>query len=130
MGLVKVSILLMYLRIFNTTRWFRLIVYGTMFVVVGVHFGCIVGYLCQNRPISAYWDPVRDEATEWVSMDNPIIALAVITIITDVIVLILPIPITWRLHMRMRQKLIVMGILLVGVMYVSMISDSNIWYGD
>ncbi|KAI9884601.1 MAG: hypothetical protein M1823_003621 [Watsoniomyces obsoletus] len=123
MGLIKVSILLLYLRIFTVTRWFRWIVYGTTLVVAGMHLTCIILFLCQNRPLNGYWDPERVQETAWVRLDYVVLALGVVTIVTDLIVLILPIPIIWQLQMRMRLKLIVLAILLVGVI----VTAASVW---
>lgn len=47
------------------------------------------------------------------------VANSVVTIATDLLLALLPIPIVWKLHASMRTKIALMAVLALGLMYVS-----------
>src|SRR6266536_3274838 len=55
-GLAKTSMLLLYLRIFQTNR-FRKAVWVVMFIVVGTAIGTIMPTIFQCTPIEKAWKP-------------------------------------------------------------------------
>lgn len=124
--IVKVSILLLYLRTFTESRRFRIIAYVVMCLLVTVHIITFPIYWFALSPVSCQWRvfttdedfdanctrhmaPGRDN--HWFTF------LAAITIVLDLVILIMPCPAVWRLHMAKRQKIVVIGILVSGIVY-------------
>lgn len=110
-GVVKCSILIMYSRIFDT-RAFRLaawIIGGvtTLWTVLFI-FLCIF----QCTPIPRAWD-LRIPG-HCLNLNALWIGNAIPNIITDAIILAMPIYPVWKLRMRRSQRIAVLGIFLLG----------------
>ncbi|MCJ1467552.1 hypothetical protein MMC07_006177 [Pseudocyphellaria aurata] len=128
-GLIKTSLVLLYLRVFSSNRTLRHVVYGVLLVVVVAHLGAIVGTVADDRPLSCHWlylpsDEDYDKLCKEYWDDIYIyLTMSVLTIVLDLVILILPCPEVWRLNMPKRQKLGVMIIILTGlVISVTLVS--------
>ncbi|CAI7641208.1 unnamed protein product [Penicillium discolor] len=110
--LVKISILLFYRRIFGMTYpiWF------CMFLSVGYFFSGWITFLSYCRPVSYYWTQFEDPSGgKCVFNVYPFfITQAAVNMVTDVLILVVPIPILWNLQMKRAQKILLSGIFLVG----------------
>jgi len=108
----KLSILASYLRIF-TTRPYRIITYTVAGIVMATAIAGIITSLASCHPFSSRWDlklfisNCIDAVRYWKGMSVPNIA-------TDVVMLILPMPVVWRLQVSKNQKLALSGIFLMG----------------
>jgi hypothetical protein len=69
------------------------------------------------NPISRFWDPTI--AGTCLDKNSIILADAVVSVASDLIILILPIPLTLSLQMSTRRKMRVMGILGAGGLAVA-----------
>lgn len=115
--LVKISILLFYRRIFGMTYpiWF------CMFLSVGYFFSGWITFLSYCRPVSYYWTQFAEPSGgKCVFNIYPFfITQAAVNMVTDVLILVVPIPILWNLQMKRAQKILLSGIFLVGGMCVT-----------
>ncbi|KAI9788794.1 MAG: hypothetical protein M1816_006575 [Peltula sp. TS41687] len=99
----KLAILCLYLRIF-TTRPYRRACYGIAVVIILSFLAGIILSLSMCRPIAYRWDKAIPggscgdimTAYRWISFPN---------LITDVAMLILPLPVIWGLQMGRNQKI-------------------------
>ncbi|KAI9852917.1 MAG: hypothetical protein M1838_003711 [Thelocarpon superellum] len=99
--LIKCSILLLYIRIF-IVRTFRIISYVligflsafSLTLVLVDAFGC--------TPIQKQWEFL--EPGKCVNLDDTYWFASAIFILTDLIILLMPLPMVWRLHMPASQK--------------------------
>jgi hypothetical protein len=102
-NLPKISILLLYRRLFATT--ILLAISNAMIVVLSLSITAkliLVSIVC--RPFAANWNPNipgercfdMKSVSAWSTLPN---------IITDVVMLLLPIPLIWSLHTRLRTKI-------------------------
>lgn len=100
----KLAILGLYLRIF-TREWHRVSCYTLIGLVAGTGISTAIVTCLQCRPISALWDPTLDKDEmcidiqyfwRWASFPN---------IVTDIMMLALPMPCIWRLHLSLRDKI-------------------------
>ena len=97
----KLAILALYYRLFPK-KDFRMIIYILMGILVGLTISTVVTAGVACRPFSANWDPspgacINKEAFFiWSSMPN---------IVTDIIMLVLPIRVVWKLHTTTRLKI-------------------------
>ena len=107
----KVAVMIFYLRIFPT-RSFRIACFAVMAIIVGWSLGAVSATIFQCIPIAASWN--KDMAGNCVDSDATWISYAVINILTDVMVLALPIPLVLRLHFSLRNRLLLCGIFLLG----------------
>jgi hypothetical protein len=108
----KLSILASYLRIF-VTEWTRIATYVLILLVIATPINGVVVSLLSCQPISARWNPdlfsshCNSAQHFWVRVDIP-------NIITDVAMLVLPLPLVWRLQIDLRQRIALCGIFQLG----------------
>ncbi|OTA56583.1 hypothetical protein K449DRAFT_437790 [Hypoxylon sp. EC38] len=109
---VKMSILLLYRRIF-VTRVFKIVtaVLAGMLIVWWI---CILLFqIFSCTPVGAYW--ILGNAEYCLDLITLYNSLAISNIIWDFTLLLLPLPMVWRLNMMNRRKLQLCGIFLVGI---------------
>jgi hypothetical protein len=70
--------------------------------------------LLQCVPIAANWDPKLAPTTKCVKFGTELITLGTINAATDFVLLVLPIPILWRLHVSLHKKLQLISIFALG----------------
>ena len=109
--LPKLAILLFYLRIFPSSN-FRLSVYFLAIFVISWAIGVEFSTIFQCTPISYAWTRKPPGGCinllafyRWVSLPN---------IISDVIMLVLPVHRVWKLQVTFKQKMALSGVFLMG----------------
>ena len=116
--IVKLSLLFLLDRIFPTRRFhYALWIIGSVIAAYTIVQIVCVGLLC--IPFKALWDPTVP--AHCINLDDVIIVCSSFNIATDVIILILPMPLIWHLHVTMKQKLQVTLLFLLGGLYDSLI---------
>ncbi|KAG0153276.1 hypothetical protein PDIDSM_5126 [Penicillium digitatum] len=122
--LIKLSILLFYRRIFGMTNsmWF------CVFLSVGYFMSGMVSYLVCCSPVSYNWTQFTDPNGGGCVYDiyKFYISYAAVNVATDVSILMVPMPIVWKLQMPRTQKILVCGILLIGGLCVNPFPDSQV----
>jgi hypothetical protein len=114
--LVRVSILLLYGRIFATLNFRRAtIVLGATSVAWCI--AVIVGHLLICRPISAAWhvDLIISKCGD---MPSYFMGVSISNMMIDVLVLCLPVRMVLTLHLPTRKKIVVSSIFMLGGLYV------------
>ncbi|KAL8897016.1 MAG: hypothetical protein Q9207_007425 [Kuettlingeria erythrocarpa] len=115
-GFNKISILMLYLRIF-TSKPFRLACYITLGIVTAFTVGSTIATIAQCIPIAASWDKsvkdatCTDKAAFWY-------AFVIINIITDAIILFLPVRQVLQLHLDRREKIGLLALFSLGALSV------------
>ncbi|KAL2126829.1 hypothetical protein VTI74DRAFT_175 [Chaetomium olivicolor] len=107
----KVSVILLYLRIF-VSRGFRIAAYAVLFVVVGYGIGGIGATVFQCVPIQGAW--LKNSGATCINSNVFWVAYAVLNILTDVMVLALPIWPIMGLQLRRRERIMLLGVFLLG----------------
>ncbi|KAI1460206.1 hypothetical protein F4805DRAFT_418594 [Annulohypoxylon moriforme] len=108
----KLSILASYLRIF-TTKPYRITTYILIFLVSAIGLSVVVTSLSSCHPFSARWD-TNLYVTNCINAPRFWQASNIPNVITDVMMLILPLPVVWGLHIDLKQKLALTGIFVLG----------------
>lgn len=110
---VKLSLLLLYKRIFNSATFRRKL------LVVGL--ACIMWFLAeifagilQCRPFRAAFDSELLFTDHCISLQAHYWGIAAANLSLDVVVLCLPIYEIWQLHLNLRQKVELISIFLLG----------------
>ncbi|CUS08050.1 unnamed protein product [Tuber aestivum] len=107
--LSKLSILIFYLRIFETTdKKFRNLAYLGIFLVSSIGIAFILNVIFQCRPVPAYWDLTL--GGKCVDTRTSYLVSGALNTFTDFYVFFLPIKIVRRLQLPRRQKI---GLLVV-----------------
>lgn len=98
----KFSLLFFYLRL-SLLRWFRIAVYANMFLVVGYNIALIFPLIFTCSPVIKNFD-VFVQGGSCLNRTPLYMATAVLNMITDIILLVLPIPMIIKLQMPKVQK--------------------------
>lgn len=122
--LVKLSILFLYIRAFTESRIFRWTVQALMSMIIISHVGFIIMFRYRYTRLECHWLEVETDE-EWEAAcpehyDNNtstiiVVFIAVLTVVLDLIILVLPCSPVWRLHLPRRQKLAILITLISGV---------------
>ena len=117
----KASLLLLYYRIFSPSKRFRLAVRVGAVVVFCQWFSLTLATIFQCRPLAAFWNRTILDAN-CIDLPRFTIASGVLNLLTDVLILCLPIPMVWGLNTTKTQKFTLTGIFLLGILYVVLLS--------
>lgn len=115
-GIVKISILLMYARIFPT-RGFRIAAVILGSIVVGWVIAIICVSVFQCTPIAKAWNPTLPGTC--INLKGSFIGNAVPNILTDIAILALPVHVVRGLHATITHRLSVIAVFLLGSLFVS-----------
>lgn len=116
LALVKTSILLFLLRLtgqktaVRNTIWALLIFNGL--AMIGTFL--VTAFHCY--PVAANWNPAAYPDAKCVNFADFVTGTASVSIVTDVLVLMLPTWIVYNLRIRRKQKVLLIGILSFGLM--------------
>lgn len=123
MMFAKASILLLYQRLFKPSKVTKWIIHSTLVLVVTYHLAIMFATIFACAPRKKAWD-VRWGGGECVKQtrDTPkivqiTIAGAAVNVFTDVMILIIPVPVVWKLQLPRRQKIAVLAIFATGALY-------------
>lgn len=120
---LKLSILFLYIRTFTESRIFRRLVQALMIVIVVSHVGFVFILRFRYTTLDCNW--VISETEGIFDAKCPtnydVIVLYVflalissLTVVLDLIIMALPCPAAWRLHLPRRQKLAILITLISG----------------
>ena len=115
-NLVKCCILLLYLRLFHVVSWFRLSCWGLIAVVAMYCTASIAATIFQCQPVIRAFD--KDTPGKCIDTAKFWFANAGFSIATDVIILLLPMPLVWRLEVPRTQKVALVAVFAVGIFVV------------
>jgi hypothetical protein len=114
LAFAKLSFLCFYLNL-NPSKGFRTSVYVTMFVVIGSCVGIVISLLAACSPFAKNID-VTVKGGYCLNKAALYIATGVLNIITDLMVLVLPIPMVVGLQMARSRKILLILLFSVGSM--------------
>ena len=110
--LVKISILLLYKRLFPLHR-----VHQILYVLIGIlacfEISTTFVDIFNCHPIAASWDKTIPNS-HCVVPQTLYMATAGINLATDIIILVLPMPLVWRLRLSTKRKIAVSCIFVLG----------------
>ncbi|KAL9607133.1 MAG: hypothetical protein Q9167_007926 [Letrouitia subvulpina] len=110
---VKFSFLLFFRRVFPGRRFHALLwLVGTIVFIYS--WIIIFSAIFQCRPIRATWDMSVKDA-KCMKFNVEVVVFAVFNVITDVTILIIPIPILWKLQIPWSRKIQLMAVFLTGI---------------
>ena len=112
--ITKSSLILFYYRIFPTSKYQRAL-FGILFLVIGWWIAVVITVGLQCRPYYYFWTRYSDTTSKGFCIDVNTFSLANagLSVLTDFMILVFPIPGVLKLQMRMKQKLTVLGIFLL-----------------
>lgn len=112
-SLPKMSALLFYARVFTTQeKRFKYALWFTHFLVIGwvVSVALLGVFLCD--PVEKQWKPTiaghcHPNTVLWLTSAIP-------SVVIDLILLILPLPMLWQLQMKLSRKILIMAVFVCG----------------
>lgn len=110
--MIKVSALLLYARMFKRDRKYRIALWvvGVIFIIIFI-IGSIEPWM-QCHPIHKDIDPFEKghcvNNTRWID------AAGIINSVEDIVVLLFPMPMVWKLDGNFQKKMVVMMVFILG----------------
>lgn len=105
----------MYRRLFPTKK-FGYATAAVGAIVLGWMISVVLVQIFTCSPVDAAWIPTK--ADHCIDQTKFYYGNSISNLLTDVIILCLPMPLIWRLHMTLEKKLGVTTVLLMGGLYV------------
>ncbi|KAG5973169.1 hypothetical protein E4U55_000637, partial [Claviceps digitariae] len=114
-SLFKVALLISYLRLLQGTdhKTYRMTVWATIAIVLLAHLGCTLSLIFACSPVEKSWKPWLPGTC--LKPGPSFTGYAAVTIISDVIVAVLPIPVLLKLNVRLEKKLGLIAIFMLGL---------------
>ena len=116
-SIIKLAILLFYVRLFGSRKGFRNILYATGALVISWFIGSTFAAIFRCTPISAAFilDGVLQEQ-HCIDTNAWFISTSVFNVLLDIWILALPLFVIWTLQLSFRRKVGVSGIFLLGAL--------------
>ncbi|KAJ5606006.1 hypothetical protein N7510_008787 [Penicillium lagena] len=111
---IKLSILWLYLRIFPKGVFHRCVIATMVFVTLSVVI-LIPMVIWQCVPISAIWDLKRN-AAQCLSISGVAYANAALNVATEIVILILPIPLVYKIRVSKSTKFALYALFSAGIL--------------
>jgi hypothetical protein len=108
----------MYRRLFPQ-RPVQIIMAVTAAILVGTAIGAFLADIFACRPFDTHWADLKVQHAHCFDKEPLFVWSNFPNIVTDVVMLILPLPIVWKLHTPFRLKVALTCTFLVGSMFVS-----------
>jgi len=115
--LTKFCLLWIMTRVFSPFRKAIIFIYAFMGVMLAYYIPAVIVKIRICNPIGSFWD--SDIKGTCLDETSIILADAVVSMVSDLIILLLPLPLTMSLQMAQRKKLRVMGLLGAGGLAVT-----------
>ena len=111
---VKLSVLYFYVEIFNIRVGFRRFTYGFMGFVVAYGVASMLCLFTICRPFKATWD--KSVPGHCGNTMSAMLATATINTVEDFLVVVMPLPILWKLQVSKQKKLGMSAIICFGLL--------------
>tara|TARA_R110002060_G_scaffold9940_4_gene14839 strand:- start:203 stop:679 length:477 start_codon:yes stop_codon:yes gene_type:complete len=122
LAIVKTSVLLFMLRLGGHKREIRYTIHALNAFNIALAISVFITVIFQCRPVNFFWERMRDPTMKGTCVDTGIfyIVTSALTIFTDLAVLALPFWIFLGLKMPLKVRIALMGVFLLGGVYVSL----------
>lgn len=117
--LTKLSILWITLRVFKPYKKVVYFINAFLGIMLAYYIPAVIVKIRICKPISLFWDDTSAPNGSCLDQSAIIMADAVVSVVSDTIVLLLPLPLTLSLQMDWRRKLRVMLLLCAGGLAVA-----------
>ncbi|KAF2877246.1 hypothetical protein BDV95DRAFT_468720, partial [Massariosphaeria phaeospora] len=111
-GLTKIAILVQYQRVFPT-RKFQIWCWSFIAIIVAYTMASVLACIFVCWPVQKYWKPEIEG--KCINTFASWFANAAINIVTDFMIIILPMPVVRNLQLAKRQKMLLLGVFAFGI---------------
>jgi hypothetical protein len=115
-ALAKLVLLLFYLQLQNSEKWFKWSIYAAMFIDVGSSAAIFFSAIFVCKPIAMGWD-ITITTGQCIDRVALFESTAVLGVITDVLIIIIPIPMVLSLHVSRAKKAGLFAMFTIGSAY-------------
>lgn len=119
----KMSILVLYLRLFSVNKTFKYVTWSMMFFVSGYLFSNFWTQIFGCSPREKYWLP--ETPGHCINYTKAGLAYGAMNFASDLFIFVLPLPTVWRLNLPVKEKVGVSLIFMSGAMYVDRAFNVN-----
>jgi hypothetical protein len=116
LGLIKTSIMLFYMRIFGSKKSFRIGVFVTMVIVWMWSASVILETFLLCRPLAYNWDTTIKGSCG--QRNATYVVAGTLNLITDLMVMVLPLPLIYKLQLNVAKKVALVSVFCIGLLYV------------
>ena len=116
---IKISLLLLYYRLFRVIRWFRWLLVALCYLNLVYLIASVAVKIFQCSPVTFDWD-VSILTARCINQDLFYRWSGVTNLLLDFIVWSLTMPVIWQMKLSIRQKLYLSVIFLIGLLSVSL----------
>ena len=109
----KISVLLMYHRIFGSSCRFTQALIATGVFIIAYNIAQVFVIVFQCHPIAAAWD-YSIPGAQCIKLMEELEVTGALNAFTDIVTLILPMPLLWRTQMPLKKKYQVIATFLLG----------------
>ncbi|KAI1652710.1 hypothetical protein F4813DRAFT_377218 [Daldinia decipiens] len=119
-GLIKLSILFLWKRIFGPTKYFTTLCWLMIGIISAwsLSFFLATVFQCGTR-WTWNWAPIGIFLTQCTHTLNLLTTFTGTDVLTDFIIMFMPVPLIWRLHMPIRNKIGVTSIFMIGLFTIA-----------
>lgn len=111
---IKATIVLLYWRLFSGKRSMRISLYIVSTMLFAWFLGALVSGLFVCQPIARFWD--KSIPGHCLNTEIYFRAIAGTNLATDVMLLLIPVPIIWSLHRPPSERIALIGIFTLGTL--------------
>ena len=112
LSMVKMSVLLFYVRVFGTVSAYRVIFWTVGILIVGWCVSINLLALLTCIPVQKAWLPTTPGSC--LVTYRAFLGTSISNVVIDVIILIAPVPMLWRLHIETPRKFALIGVFAAG----------------
>ena len=111
LSLVKLSVVLFYFRIFRDIQLYRYALWIASFLVVAWCIGINLMAIFYCIPVQAYWELTPGHC---IPSGRGFLGTTISNVLLDAVILLLPLPMLWKLHLDMKRKIAIGAIFVCG----------------
>ncbi|KAI0555865.1 hypothetical protein F4679DRAFT_8456 [Xylaria curta] len=122
LGCTKASLLFFYLRVFSVEKWNKRTVFIkvliTLITLWAVAFFFAVLFACGTH-FDAIWGPTQNLYTICTNTLHRLVSLCFTDFFADIIIILIPVPIIWRLNLTRGRKIGILAVFLLAVVSIA-----------
>ena len=117
--LIRLSVVLFYYRIFGKDRWFKIALWITSAILIAWFIALTVLAVFQCSPVARQWD--YSIPGHCFSLYGTFVGVTISNVFVDVLLLVLPLPMLWKLQIKLKKKIALIANFMLGYRCVVMI---------
>ncbi|PYI14314.1 hypothetical protein BO86DRAFT_389552 [Aspergillus japonicus CBS 114.51] len=128
LALAKIALLMLYHRLLSMIRFWKYVINGVAIFIIAYSIALTLALIFACHPVGRNWD-VTDTTGGCISRPGIYMATAVTNTLSDVVLILIPVPIVMKLTLPTVQKVGIFGMFLVGCLTIvtSIVRLATLW---